>query len=139
MIDIFNSQLLDEYRQHFVIWHKISVDDDYGGYTSTWTKGASFDGIITEDASLTATVAGIDTKKNYYGIKVKRDAPLDFKTIFRSDKDGKWYRITSGDVLESPKMSALDMKILSCEAYDPIDWVEPKPTPTQEVSENADS
>lgn len=133
----FNSDLLNEYTQHFVIWHRISVDDGYGGYSSTWTKGASFDGIITEDASLTATVAGLETKKNSYGIKVKRDAPLDFKTTFRSDKDGAWYRITSGDVLDSPSISALDMKILSCEAFDPIDWTEPKPT--TEVSENADS
>lgn len=139
MIDIFNSQLLDEYRQHFVIWHYIAVDDDYGGYTHQWTKGASFDGIITEDASLTATVASIEAKKNYYGIKVKRDAPLGFSTTFRSDKDGKWYRITSGEVLNSPSMSALDMKILSCEAYDPIDWVEPKPTPTPEVNNNGNT
>ena len=137
MIDVFNSKLLDEYRQHFVIWHRIAVDDPYGGYDSQWVKGASFDGIITEDASLTATVAGLDTKKNYYGIKVKRDAPLDFQTIFRSDKDGKWYRITSGDVLKSPSISALDMKILSCEAFDPIDWTEPKPEPKEETNGNA--
>lgn len=126
-MNIFNSALLDEYKKSFRLWHRVSQDDDYGGYKWKWTAGASFDGILTEDASLTATVAGIETKTKVYGIKVKRDAPLEFKTVFREEKDGvggDWYIITSDKPLNSPKMSAMDMKILSCQAYEPTDFDE---------------
>lgn len=123
-MSIFNSTLLDEYKKSFRIWHRVSQDDDYGGYEWKWTEGASFDGILTEDVSLTATVAGIETKTKAYGIKVKRNAPLEFKTVFRDEESGKWYIITSDEPLKSPKMSAMDMKILSCQAYEPTDFEE---------------
>ena len=123
-MSIFNSTLLDEYKKSFRIWHRVSQDDDYGGYEWKWTAGASFDGILTEDVSLTATVAGIETKTKAYGIKVKRNAPLEFKTVFRDEESGKWYIITSDEPLKSPKMSAMDMKILSCQAYEPTDFEE---------------
>lgn len=122
----FKSDLLDEYKASFVIWHRISKDDAYGGYESVWTKGASFMGILTEDTSVTATIAGVDQKTNFYGIKVERTVPLEFHSIFQRVSDGKFFRITSGDVLKSPRMSALDMKILSAEEFDPVDWTEPK-------------
>lgn len=123
-MSIFNSSLLDEYKKSFRIWHRVSQDDDYGGYEWKWTAGASFEGILTEDVSLTATVAGIETKTKAYGIKVKRNAPLEFKTVFRDEESGKWYIITSDEPLKSPKMSAMDMKILSCQAYEPTDFEE---------------
>ena len=123
-MSIFNSTLLDEYKKSFRIWHRVSQDDDYGGYEWKWTEGASFDGILTEDVSLTATVAGIETKTKAYGIKVKRNAPLEFKTVFRDEESGKWYIITSDEPLKSPKISAMDMKILSCQAYEPTDFEE---------------
>lgn len=123
-MSIFNSSLLDEYKKSFRIWHRVSQDDDYGGYEWKWTEGASFEGILTEDVSLTATVAGIETKTKAYGIKVKRNAPLEFKTVFRDVESGKWYIITSDEPLKSPKMSAMDMKILSCQAYEPTDFEE---------------
>lgn len=123
-MSIFNSSLLDEYKKSFRIWHRVSQDDDYGGYEWKWTEGASFEGILTEDVSLTATVAGIETKTKAYGIKVKRNAPLEFRTVFRDVESGKWYIITSDEPLKSPKMSAMDMKILSCQAYEPTDFEE---------------
>lgn len=123
-MSIFNSDLLNEYKKNFRIWYRISQDDDYGGYDWVWTKGASFEGILTEDNSLTATVAGIETKTKAYGIKVRRDAPVEFKTVFQDEESGKWYIITSDEPLKSPRMSAMDMKIFSCQAYDPIDFEE---------------
>lgn len=132
-MSVFKSDLLNEYKKKFFIWHKVSKDDDYGGYESVWTRGAKFEGILTEDNSITATIAGVDTKKNFYGIKVGRDVPLVFHSIIQRVDDGKFFRIISGDVLNSPKMSALDMKILSAEEYEPTDWEE------QEVIDDGDS
>ena len=131
----FKSDLLNEYKTAFVIWHRVSKDDDYGGYETVWTKGASFDGILTEDTSVTATIAGIDTKTNYFGIKVARNVPLEFHSVIQRVKDGKFFQITSGDVLNSPRMSMLDMKILSAQEFDPVDWTEPK----EEVISNGNS
>ena len=124
-MSIFDSDLLNEYKKDFQIWHKVSQDDPYGGYSSTWSKGATFKGILTEDTSLTATVAGQEKKTQLYGLKVKRNAPLDFQTIFQDVTDKSFYIVTSGKTLNSPSMSAMDMKILSCMAFDPVDFVEP--------------
>ena len=126
-MSIFDSDLLNEYKKDFQIYHRITKDDGYGGYTSEWTAGATFKGILTEDTSLTATVAGQDKKTQLYGIKVKRNAPIEFNTVFRDVTDKTFYRITSGKPLESPSMSAMDMKILQCEGYEPTDWEEPTP------------
>ena len=98
-MSIFHSELLNEYKKPFVIWHRVTQDDGYGGYTSIWTRGATFEGILTEDASLTATVAGIDQKTNYYGLKVQRSVPLEFHSIIQNLEDQKYYRVTSGDTL----------------------------------------
>lgn len=122
----FSSDLLNEFKARFAIWYRISKDDDYGGYTSEWTKGASFDGILTEDVSIQAAIAGIDTSKNMFGLKVENNVPLEYHSIIRRDSDGRFFRITSGEVLKSPRMSRLNMKILSCEAYEPTDWTEPE-------------
>lgn len=124
-MSIFDSDLLNEYKKDFQIWHKVSHDDPYGGYSSTWSKGATFKGILTEDTSLTATVAGQEKKTQLYGLKVKRNAPLEFQTIFQDVKDKSFYIVTSGKTLNSPSMSAMDMKILSCTEFDPVDFVEP--------------
>ena len=134
-MSIFDSDLLNEFKKDFQIWHKVSHDDDYGGYSSSWTKGATFKGILTEDTSLTATVAGQEKKTQLFGIKVKRNAPLEFQTIFQDVTDKTFYIITSGKPLHSPSISAMDMKILSCQAYDPVDFVEP----VEEVSTNGDT
>ena len=134
-MSIFDSDLLDEYKKDFQIWHYVSADDDYGGYTLSWQKGATFKGILTEDTSVTATVAGIDKKTQMYGLKVKRDTPLTFNSVFQDVTGGGFYRVTSNEVLKSPSMSAMNMKILSCENYDPVDWEEPK----EEVNTNGNT
>lgn len=122
----FSSDLLNEFKEKFSIYHRITKDDDYGGYESEWVKGASFDGILTEDVSITAAIAGIDTNKNMFGLKVEKDVPLEFHSVIRKESDKRFFRITSGEVLKSPRMSRLNMKILSCEAYEPTDWNEPE-------------
>lgn len=120
----FSSDLLNEFKERFSIYHRVTRDDDYGGYTSEWIRGASFDGILTEDVSITSAIAGIDTNKNMFGLKVEKDVPLEFHSVIRKESDKRFFRITSGEVLKSPKMSRLNMKILSCEAYEPTDWNE---------------
>ena len=122
----FSSDLLDEFKERFSIYYRITRDDDYGGYISEWIKGASFDGILTEDVSITSAIAGIDSNKNMFGLKVEKDVPLQFHSVIRKDSDKRFFRITSGEVLKSPRMSRLNMKILSCEAYEPTDWTEPE-------------
>lgn len=127
MMNIFDSAILDDFKGTFRIWHRVSRDDDYGGYKWVWTKGAKFDGFLSEDASITATIASIETKQKVYGIKVKKDAPITFNTVFQEEKEGgggRWFIITSDDPLKSPKISALNMKIFSCEAYEPTDFEE---------------
>ena len=66
--------------------------------------------------------AGIDTNKNMFGLKVEKDVPLEFHSVIRKESDKRFFRITSGEVLKSPRMSRLNMKILSCEAYEPTDF-----------------
>lgn len=134
-MSIFNSDLLNEFKSAFVIWHPISTNDGYGGYVNTWTKGASFEGILTEDNSMQATVAGIETKTNYFGLKVERTVPLVFHSVVQRTSDSRFFRVTSGEVLKSPRASAMNMQILTVEEYEPSDFVEPK----EEVIDNGNA
>jgi len=137
-MSIFNSDLLNEYKTAFTIWHLVSKNDSYGGYENTWTEGATFDGILSEDNSTQSVIAGIEQKTQFFGLKVEREVPLDFHSIIQRNSDGRFFRVTSGETLKSPKMSALNMRILSVEAYEPTDFPPPEP-PKQPEQEEGES
>lgn len=115
-MSIFDSPLIQDSLEKCVILNKAITNDGYGGYKTTYTDGADFDAVITENNSIEAQVASVDTSKTFYGVKTKRNVPLEYNTVFKR-KDGTVYRITVADSMDSPSFSAMDMKVLQAEEY----------------------
>lgn len=118
-MDIFDSPLLNDQKTDCVFLNKSIVLDDVGGYATKWVVGAPFSAVVTENNSLEATIAGQDREVTYYGVKVKASLPIEYHTVFRR-KDGKTFRITTADAMKAPTISALGMKQLQAEEYDPV-------------------
>ena len=116
-MSIFESELLKNYTKECCFMNLAIVDDDYGGYVKKWTEGAHFSAVITENTSQPAVVAGIEHKTTFYGVKTERNVPLEFNSVFMRIEDGRTFRIRNADAMESPNMSAMDMKVLNAEEY----------------------
>ena len=49
--------LLDDMMEQFHIMDKVTSDDGYGGVTTEWKEGATFQGVATFDSSMQARAA----------------------------------------------------------------------------------
>lgn len=121
-MSIFDSPLIQDQIETCVIMNKATVPDGYGGYAVTYTEGAEFDAVITENNSVEAQVAGVTTSKTFYGVKTRREVPLEFHTVFKR-KDGSTYRISVAEAMNAPSFSAMDMKVLQAEEFDLVQGV----------------
>lgn len=118
-MSIFASDLMADQTVDCVFMNKAIVLDEYGGYSESWTDGAPFEAVITENNSTEAIAAGLQFKTTFYGVKVARNVPLEYLSVFKRLKDGKTFRIRNADGMNSPNTSVLDMKQLQAEEWRP--------------------
>lgn len=116
-MSIFDSPLIQDQLVGCVFLNKTIVLDEYGGYVTRYVEGAPFDAVITENTSVEAQVAGVEYSKTFYGVKTKREVPLEYHTVFKRVKDQRTFRISVADALDTPSFSALDMKALQAEEF----------------------
>ena len=99
--------------------HKTTQDDGYGGEVAAWVDGATFQAAITFDSSMEARVAQSQGVKSLYTVTTKRNKVLEYHEVFRRERDGKLFRVTSdGDDKFTPDSATLDMRQVSCEEFD---------------------
>lgn len=115
-MSIFDSPLIKDQTETCVILNKTITLDGYGGYKVTYSEGAPFEAVITENNSIEAQVAGITTQKTFYGVKTRREVPLEYNTVFKR-ANGNTYRISVSEAMLSPSFSAMDMKVLQAEEF----------------------
>jgi hypothetical protein len=110
--------LLDEQLENCTMLDKTTLDDGYGGVTTTWVEGASFDCAVTLDNSTQARVANQAGVKNLYTATTRKSVNLQFHDVFRRNSDLKVFRVTSdGDDKKTPMSAGLDMRQVSCEEW----------------------
>lgn len=116
-MSIFDSTLINDKVEACVILNKTIVLDGYGGYKTVYVEGAPFDAVITENSSIDAKVAGVELATSFYGVKVERNVPLEFNSVFKRKKDNSTYRITVENAMDTPSFSVLNMKALQAEQF----------------------
>lgn len=95
---------------------KTTQDDGYGGYTTVWREGATFQAALVFDTSLEARRAEKEGVKNLYTITTPRMVTLSHGDVIRRESDGKVFRVTSDGVdKKTPSSTALDMRVVSAE------------------------
>ena len=97
---------------------KTIVSDGYGGFTTTWAEGASFDAAIVFDTSIQARTAEAAGVTSLYTVTTSRALVLEYHDVFRRERDKKIFRVTSdGDDKSTPATSSLDMRQVTAEEW----------------------
>lgn len=99
--------------------HKTTQPDGYGGETTAWIDGATFDAAITFDSSMEARVAQSQGVKSLYTVTTKKNKVLEYHEVFRRESDGKLFRVTSdGDDKATPDSATLNMRQVTAEEFE---------------------
>ena len=110
--------LLSEAMESCVMQDRATASDGYGGFTTSWSNGATFKAAIVLDSSLQARVAAVQGVTALYTVTTERNVNLQFHDVFKRASDGKVFRVTSdGDDKKTPASAGLNMRQVSCE-----DW-----------------
>ena len=110
--------LLDDMMEQFHIMDKVTSDDGYGGVTTEWKEGATFQGVATFDSSMQARAAEKQGVTSMYTVTTPKSVVLQYHDIIKRDRDGKVLRITSdGDDKYTPASAGLNMRQVSAEEF----------------------
>lgn len=110
--------LLDDMMEKFHIMDKVTSDDGYGGVTTEWKEGATFQGVATFDSSMQARAAEKQGVTSMYTVTTPKSVVLQYHDVIKRDRDGKVLRITSdGDDKYTPASAGLNMRQVSAEEF----------------------
>lgn len=110
--------LLAEAMEDCTILNKTTQPDGYGGFIQTYQDGAAFKAAIVFDTSVEARRAEKEGVSSLYTVTTSRSLTLEYHDIFRRERDGKVFRVTSdGDDKFTPKSAGLDMRQVTAEEY----------------------
>ena len=110
--------LLQESMEDCVILNKQTRSDGYGGYNTIWIKGAEFKAAIVLDTSIQAKMAEQQGVTGIYTVTTSKALNLQYHDVFRRNRDGKVFRVTSdGDDKFTPTRATLDMRQVSAEEF----------------------
>lgn len=96
-----------------------TVSDGLGGFTSEWVDGAQFQAAVVKDNSLASRVAEKQGVTELYTVTVNRGNLLHFHDVFRREKDGQTFRVTSNITdSETPNVSSFQIGQVSAERWE---------------------
>ena len=110
--------LLSEAMEKCIMLDKQTVADGYGGYVTRYVDGAEFSAAIVLDNSMQARVAEKQGVTGLYTVTTGKELNLQYHDVFRRDRDGKIFRVTSdGDDKHTPASAYLNMRQVSAEEW----------------------
>lgn len=111
--------LLEEAMDNCKFLDKVRVSDGYGGVKTTWTDGAEFEVAITFDTSMQSRIAGAQGVSSRYTVTTKKNLTLEYHDVFKRERDGKIFRVTSdGDDKYTPASASLNMRQVTAEEWE---------------------
>ena len=103
--------LLTESYETFNFINRTRIDDGYGGYKSTWTKGVEFMATADFPGSSTGLIADKLTERTNCTITTSRSVTLEAMEIVQRQSDGVYFRVLqSGSFNKTPNSAGLDMR-----------------------------
>jgi hypothetical protein len=116
--DIMMTGLMSEYAETCTLMEKVRVPDGEGGWVPTWTEGVEFQAAITHDNTIQARVAESEGMMATYTVTTDKNMPLDFHDVFRRNRDGQVFRVTSdGTDRQTPARATFQVSQVSAEEW----------------------
>jgi SPP1 family predicted phage head-tail adaptor len=110
--------LLSEAMENCIIMDKQTTPDGYGGVITTWVEGAEFQAAIVMDNSMEARAAEQQGVTAIYTVTTSKTINLQDHDVFKRERDGKIFRVTSdGDDKHTPNSASLNMRQVSAEEW----------------------
>lgn len=110
--------LLDEAFTECQLIVPIKTPDGYGGYTTVWTDGATFNAAIVYNNGLQAKIAEKQGVTSLYTVTTRKEFTLDFHDVFKRLSDKRVFRVTTdGTDNKTPASAGLNMRQVSAEEF----------------------
>ena len=87
--------LLTQMMEECQILNHVRTDDDFGGYTESWTEGATFKAAIAKMSSPELVVAEKQGISETFTVVVEETFSLDYHDVFKRLSDNAIFRVTS--------------------------------------------
>ena len=111
--------LIDTMKEACTMLDKRTVADGLGGFTTAWTDGATFDAAIIKDSSMQARVAEKQGVTEVYTVTVDKSLPLVYHDVFRRNRDGATFRVTSNIIdSKTPAVASFQFGQVTAERWD---------------------
>ena len=95
-----------------------TVSDGLGGFIETYTDGAQFLAAVGKDSTIQGRIAEKQGVTEIYTITTYKSVRLHFHDVFRREKDGQIFRVTSNvEDNETPAVATFDMAQVSAEVW----------------------
>ena len=110
--------LLSDAMENCVMLDRSTRLDGYGGFETIWSDGAPFRASVIYDNSMQARAAGVQGVTSRYTVTTEKAVRLRYHDVFRRERDGKIFRVTSdGDDNRTPESATLNMRQVSAEEW----------------------
>jgi hypothetical protein len=97
---------------------KTRIPDGEGGFITEWADGVVFMASITYNSSMEARVAEKQGVSSMYTVTTEKNAMLEYHDVFRRNRDGKIFRVTSdGDDIQTPKVATFQFSQVTAEEW----------------------
>ena len=87
--------LIEQMMEPCTLLNRVRQNDGYGGYTESWTDGATFSAPFIKNSSPEVTLAEMQGANEVFTVVVPQTFSLDYHDVFRRDSDGTTFRVTS--------------------------------------------
>ena len=110
--------LIESMMEKCCILNHIRTDDEYGGYSETWSEGATFDATIIKNSTTEAQIAEKQGITELFTVVVKKGFSLSFHDVFKRVSDGEIFRVTSNtEDSEAPNASSVKIAKVTAEKW----------------------
>lgn len=110
--------LMNDFVESCTMLEKTKVPDGEGGWSTAWADGMPFYAAITYDTTIQARVAESEGMKATYTVTTEKSMPLDFHDVFRRERDGQIFRVTSqGDDKRTPASASFQVSQVAAEEW----------------------
>ena len=110
--------LMNDFGADCTLIEKTRVPDGEGGWSTRWVDGMGFKAAITYDTTLQARVAESEGMRATYTVTTDKAMVLDFHDVFRRERDGQVFRVTSqGDDKRTPASASFQVSQVAAEEW----------------------